>query len=78
MNSSNHIYVYSLQEMLELVKNYHKAVEEEDTMTPEQRAIKNVGKQVCSYMLLTVKMLDECNSSNVKFQCSILDLQYEH
>ena len=54
-------------------------MEEEDTMTPEQRAIKNVGKQVCSYtcMLLTVKMLDECNSSNVKFQCSILDLQYE-
>ncbi|XP_015779601.1 PREDICTED: 26S proteasome non-ATPase regulatory subunit 14-like [Acropora digitifera] len=26
-------------------KNYSRAVEEEDTMTPEQRAIKNVGKQ---------------------------------
>lgn len=24
MNSFKHIYVYSLQEMLELVKNYHK------------------------------------------------------
>lgn len=35
----------TVKEMLELVKNYHKAVEEEDTMTPEQRAIKNVGKQ---------------------------------
>lgn len=35
----------TVKEMLELVKSYHKAVEEEDTMTPEQRAIKNVGKQ---------------------------------
>ena len=48
-------------------------------MTPEQRAIKNVGKQVCSFMLLTVKLLDECNSSNVKFWTvfywfSILDM----
>lgn len=34
-----------VKEMLELAKNYHKALEEEETMTPEQLAIKNVGKQ---------------------------------
>ncbi|GAA6097327.1 26S proteasome non-ATPase regulatory subunit 14 [Tachysurus ichikawai] len=34
-----------VKEMLELAKNYNKAVEEEDKMTPEQLAIKNVGKQ---------------------------------
>ena len=33
-----------VKEMLELAKNYNKAVEE-DKMTPEQLAIKNVGKQ---------------------------------
>jgi len=32
-------------DMLELAKNYHKALEEEETMTPEQLAIKHVGKQ---------------------------------
>lgn len=32
-------------EMLALAKLYNKAVEEEDTMTPEQLAIRNVGKQ---------------------------------
>ena len=32
-------------EMLDLAKNYSKAVEEEEKMTPEQLAIKNVGKQ---------------------------------
>ncbi|KAI6652097.1 multidrug resistance protein-like [Oopsacas minuta] len=32
-------------EMLELAKSYNKAVVEEDKMTPEQLAIKNVGKQ---------------------------------
>ena len=31
--------------MLELVKNYKQALEDEDTMTKEQLAIKNVGKQ---------------------------------
>merc|ERR1712159_455125 len=31
--------------MLDLVKNYNKALEDEDTMTAEQLAIKNVGKQ---------------------------------
>merc|ERR1712087_567777 len=31
--------------MLELAKSYHKALEEEENMTPEQLAIKNVGKQ---------------------------------
>merc|ERR1719394_2369392 len=32
-------------EMLELAKNYHKALEEEETMTAEQLAIKHVGKK---------------------------------
>jgi 26S proteasome regulatory subunit N11 len=31
-------------EMLELAKSYNKALEEESSMTPEQLAIKNVGK----------------------------------
>ena len=31
-------------EMLQLAKNYDKALEEEEKMTPEQLAIKNVGK----------------------------------
>lgn len=35
----------NVQEMLELAKAYNKAVEEEDKMTPEQLAVKNVGKQ---------------------------------
>ncbi|XP_058805146.1 26S proteasome non-ATPase regulatory subunit 14 [Phymastichus coffea] len=34
-----------VQEMLELAKNYNKALEDEEKMTPEQLAIKNVGKQ---------------------------------
>uniref|UniRef100_A0A8C2UZC9 JAB1/MPN/MOV34 metalloenzyme domain-containing protein n=1 Tax=Chinchilla lanigera TaxID=34839 RepID=A0A8C2UZC9_CHILA len=34
-----------VEEMLELAKNYNKAVEEEGEMTPEQLAIKNAGKQ---------------------------------
>lgn len=69
----------TVQEMLELAKNYNKvefhfvkfkvwdqhfklprsllfqALEEEDKMTPEQLAIKNVGKQVfdfCLHLLL--------------------------
>ncbi|KAL0274898.1 UNVERIFIED_CONTAM: hypothetical protein PYX00_002926 [Menopon gallinae] len=32
-------------DMLDLAKNYNKALEEEEKMTPEQLAIKNVGKQ---------------------------------
>lgn len=36
----------AVKEMLELAKNYSKAVEEEGNMTPEELAIKNVGKQV--------------------------------
>ncbi|TMW39596.1 hypothetical protein DOY81_015325 [Sarcophaga bullata] len=35
----------TVQEMLELAKNYNKALEDEEKMTPEQLAIKNVGKQ---------------------------------
>jgi len=35
----------TVKEMLTLAKNYDKALEEEDKMTPEQLAIKNVGKQ---------------------------------
>ncbi|KAL2736212.1 26S proteasome non-ATPase regulatory subunit 14 [Vespula maculifrons] len=34
-----------VSEMLELAKNYNKALEDEEKMTPEQLAIKNVGKQ---------------------------------
>jgi len=35
----------TVQTMLELAKNYNKSLEEEETMTKEQLAIKNVGKQ---------------------------------
>ena len=35
----------TVDEMLKLAKAYHKALEDEDKMTPEQLAIKNVGKQ---------------------------------
>lgn len=34
-----------LKQMLELAKNYKKAVDEEDEMTPKQPAIKSVGQQ---------------------------------
>ncbi|PIK55749.1 26S proteasome non-ATPase regulatory subunit 14 [Apostichopus japonicus] len=34
----------TVQTMLKLAKNYNKAVEEEDAMTKEQLAVKNVGK----------------------------------
>jgi 26S proteasome regulatory subunit N11 len=34
-----------VKDMLELAKNYNKSLEEEEKMTPEQLAIKNVGKQ---------------------------------
>lgn len=35
----------TVAEMLDLAKNYNKALEDEEKMTPEQLAIKNVGKQ---------------------------------
>ncbi|KAL5264929.1 hypothetical protein ACHWQZ_G005876 [Mnemiopsis leidyi] len=35
----------TMKEMLELAKNYSKSIEEEDTMTAEQLAIKHVGKR---------------------------------
>merc|ERR1739848_78404 len=35
----------TVKDMLTLAKNYDKALEEEEKMTPEQLAIKNVGKQ---------------------------------
>merc|ERR1711922_88660 len=35
----------TVSDMLQLAKNYDKALEEEEKMTPEQLAIKNVGKQ---------------------------------
>lgn len=35
----------TVSNMLDLAKNYNKALEEEEKMTPEQLAIKNVGKQ---------------------------------
>lgn len=34
-----------VKQMLELSKNYIKSLEEEEKMTPEQLAIRNVGKQ---------------------------------
>lgn len=34
-----------VKEMVDLAKAYNKSVEEEDKLTPEQLAIKNVGKQ---------------------------------
>ena len=34
-----------MKTMLDLANNYNKALEEEEKMTPEQLAIKNVGKQ---------------------------------
>ena len=36
----------TIKTMLDLANNYNKALEEEEKMTPEQLAIKNVGKQV--------------------------------
>lgn len=35
----------TIKNMLDLANNYNKALEEEEKMTPEQLAIKNVGKQ---------------------------------
>ncbi len=35
----------TVKTMLDLANNYNKALEEEEKMTPEQLAIKNVGKQ---------------------------------
>lgn len=35
----------TIEQMLELAKAYNKSVEEEDKLTPQQLAIKNVGKQ---------------------------------
>eukprot|EP00118_Oscarella_pearsei_P010349 m.63108 g.63108 ORF g.63108 m.63108 type:complete len:310 (+) comp35145_c1_seq1:72-1001(+) len=35
----------AVKEMLKLAKDYHKYVEEEEKLTPEQLAIRNVGKQ---------------------------------
>ena len=40
-----------MQEMLELSKAYNKALEDEKTMTSEQKALKNVGKQVRHFSL---------------------------
>ena len=33
--------------MSDLTKAYNKSLKEEEGMTPEQLAVKNVGKQVC-------------------------------
>ena len=40
----------TIKTMLDLANNYNKALEEEEKMTPEQLAIKNVGKQVIIYL----------------------------
>ena len=44
-NPASPIFQDTVKEMLKLAQNYDKALEEEDKMTPEQLAIKNVGKQ---------------------------------
>ena len=48
-------------EMLDLAKNYSKALEEEEKMTPEQLAIKNVGKQASLlyyyFLLVSISMV---------------------
>merc|ERR1719367_1266082 len=36
----------TVKEMLQLAKNYDKALEEEEKMTPEQLAIKNVEEKM--------------------------------
>lgn len=36
----------TLLHVLDLIKSYNKSLEEEEKMTPEQLAIKNVGKMV--------------------------------
>ena len=40
----------TVKTMLDLADGYNKALEEEEKMTPEQLAIKNVGKQVSERM----------------------------
>jgi len=35
----------SVRSMLDLAKTYNKALEDEEKMTPEQLAVKNVGRQ---------------------------------
>ena len=42
----------TVKTMLDLANGYNKALEEEEKMTPEQLAIKNVGKQVSTLKLL--------------------------
>lgn len=41
----------TLQHVLDLVKTYNKSLEEEEKMTPEQLAIKNVGKMVIYFFV---------------------------
>ena len=43
--------------MLELSKAYNKALEDEKTMTSEQKTLKNVGKQVSHFSLSSPSLL---------------------
>lgn len=56
----------AVKEMLGLAKHYNKAVAEEDTMTAEQLAIRNVGKQDPKRHLQ--EKVDVLMTSNI-FQC---------
>ncbi len=47
----------TVKTMFELANNYNKALEEEEKMTPEQLAIKNVGKLVGSFALFFIKSI---------------------
>lgn len=53
--------------MMTLVVFSLKAVEEEDKMTPEQLAIKNVGKQVKYFLLDCKKNCVSISYCNLKF-----------
>ena len=55
--------VATLKKMLTLAKNYQKWVEEEATLTPEKRAIQNVGKKDPKRHLQT--HVEELMSANI-------------
>lgn len=62
----------TVADMLELAKNYNKALEDEEKMTPEQLAIKNVGKQDPKRHL--EEKVDTLMSANiVQCLCAMLD-----
>ena len=52
----------TVKTMLDLANGYNKALEEEEKMTPEQLAIKNVGKQVSTLKLFRNEREKKSNS----------------